>query len=551
MPNNFAFPQCVVDIYPQEGGGYSLQGSLLLACNVDKKIDGNPGTFELILAPGGPLGTSVPPSWATLITPMSLAVIAMSRGEDAAVVMVGVVTVINSTQEWSTGRSTERVTRIGGMDFGYFFSMFTYYSLWYLGATGAGIDISGLGNPAAGLPQVLGSGLITGDPGDVGTAWFTKIMAGANGILANTFVQFNGAQVKFPQAVAALFETYDVTVPYGQFFVGTEGAWLDKFRLIFPFPFYEFYTATLADVLDAANVESPSRANLVTGYKFTSSGLKGVQNLSGTPCVIARKNPLPQLTINGDQLTGIDTTAWQALPLFQMRGGDASFITSEITFLESDVANFYVLNPTWMRSMFGSQNDNTIPYMFQAAAMGDAASIARYGFRPANGSFDWMTDIAGDHADGNKLSKADFLQLAATLLARFASFQQPTPLMSKALVTTNLRPDIYIGNRFRYCPLKNAPTWDHYIFGVRHRYVFGGECVTMLDLTRGLPTAVYDDSGSGGLLFQIHTGNAQRKDGQYISGNANNLPGLSVLNMGNFQDFLSNIGRVYTEAQAT
>ena len=52
-------PRIVVDIYPYEGGKYTVTGDQagVLECITHKDIrNTNPGTFQFRLAPGGPLG---------------------------------------------------------------------------------------------------------------------------------------------------------------------------------------------------------------------------------------------------------------------------------------------------------------------------------------------------------------------------------------------------------------------------------------------------------------------------------------------------------------
>ena len=94
--------------------------------------------------------------------------------------------------------------------------------------------------------------------------------------------------------------------------------------------------------------------------------------------------------------------------------------------------------------------------------------------------------------------------------------------MLRGQVTIPLAPSIRIGTRFRYTPFKNAlpddAPWDFYVEEVTHRFVFGGQSSTTLALTRGLPSSVYADSGSGGLLRAVYTGNARRQDGLYVPG---------------------------------
>lgn len=78
-----AAPLCFVNVFPFEGGKYSVVGDQLLECTYEKNIYSNDGTFEIVLAPGGP-NTNRGATWAEILTPMSLVLIGMSRGDGTA-----------------------------------------------------------------------------------------------------------------------------------------------------------------------------------------------------------------------------------------------------------------------------------------------------------------------------------------------------------------------------------------------------------------------------------------------------------------------------------
>lgn len=540
-------PQCAVDIYPLEGGKYILQGDGLMECTVTKDLGAEAGAFRIRIAPGGPKGINNPPSWSQIIKPMALAVIAMRRADKVNVVMIGVVRSITDSEEWESSKAVIRSIIIEGADFSYYFTHFNYYSLWYLGAIGLGA-----GPVNQGIPQILGDGLIIGNPGEVGSQWFSKVMAGTQGVLSKTYVQYQTQRITFPNAVGAFFENYDLNVPYGEFFIG-EGTWYEKYREIFPFPYYEFFVTTAGDLTDFANVTSDTKTNVTSlGTKFSTASLG--KDVSATPFVVARRNPLPQLTGSVDSggapsFDGIDASLWEGLQLFQLDAGGSAFITSSTTFDESQIFNFYSLNPTWMRTLYGESAQSVLPWVYQFAAAGDQASIQRYGFRPAAASFNWMADLTTNIAANNTNAQGDVTKTAGTLLARFASYWEPTSVMAKSAMTTWLRPDIYPGSRFRYNPFKNDVSWDFYISAITHHYSFGEHSTTSLQLVRGLPTSVYNDTGEGGLLFNAHIGNLMVKDGVYTVGTPNGATPLQALSVGQFQDFLANIAQVYVTPQ--
>ena len=271
--------------------------------------------------------------------------------------------------------------------------------------------------------------------------------------------------------------------------------------------------------------------------------------MSAAPTLVARRNPLPVLTAevgeSAASFSGIDASLWQQLPVSQPDTG--GFVSTQPMFDEAQVHNLYVVNPTWASALNGGTNSSIIPYLFQASAAGDAASIHRYGLRPASVETHWLTDLTGNFAE-NGSSENNLTLLATQLLARFASYWHPTPLMAKSTITTWLRPDILPGTVFRYSPFKNDVTWDFYVTGVAHRWVFGGPSLTTLTLARGLPTTVYADQD---LLKNIHLGNATRQGSTYTAGLPyDSAATLQMIGLGQFQDFLSNIAQVYVKPQA-
>jgi hypothetical protein len=144
--------------------------------------------------------------------------------------------------------------------------------------------------------------------------------------------------------------------------------------------------------------------------------------------------------------------------------------------------------------------------------------VQRYGFRPQIGTTRWLFDPQGNAAQNPGTQVQDTI---LALTGRMISWYHPAPLMASASVTLPLAPTILIGTRFRYAPFKSGEPWDFYIESVTHTYEFGGESgssTTRLTLSRGLPAAVYADSGSGGVLQAVHTGNAMRQEGAYVTG---------------------------------
>ncbi len=557
----FAAPTCVVEVWPYEGGKYVLTGGQILALSTDKSVRGiTPGTFEIDLAPGGPNGAESVPTWSEVVTPNSFVLIGMQRGGAPAIVMAGIVTSVTESQQWLTaerGSRAQRTQVIRGQDFTWFFTSFNYYLQAFSGLV-AGTPLGQyLGNLPNGLPVIFGQGLIGGNspadggPAQVGAAWFNKLMVGPESLMAHTFVPYQGQQVMLYQAMAQSWESYPgAYIPMGDNFWAAEGSWAAKFAGIFPFPWYEFFVTT------ASKSSYFSEATVSGGFSFTMQSLPGAQPVA--PIVVARVNPAPLLTASGGAtsqqsvLSGIDATRWANLDVYGTEPG--GFVQSSIAFSSEGARNFYLLNPTNLRSLWGGSNTAFGPYMYFYCAGADVASVHRYGFRPEIGTFNWLVDLSPDGKAAQN-PQVDIKATTATLTAHLMSWWEPQPLMASAQVVLPLRPDILPGNRFRYQPFKDeAVDWEFYIDSVSHRFTFGGRpegSVTMLGLSRGLPRAVYQDSGASGMLRNVHVGNAQRLNGSYVSGVPAGLGPTAQLvgSPESITAFLGNLAQAYVTPQ--
>lgn len=548
MPTNtLAGPQIFIEIYPHEGGAYAISSDKgqVLECLVDKYIKRMSGNFTVRLAPGGPNGPNVGPSWLDIITPMSFVMIGMSRGIYQNVVMLGVVTRITESWNFESQPVTRQIV-VMGEDAGYFFTHFNWFALTFINGPAAALGIQIAGNETAGgalgTQAGLGGNLTQGTPDDIGKAWYLGVMDGPQGILSKTWFDYGlNNSVLFSDAVGVQFEKYsdDVKILWSFSFVSTEESWEQKFKKIFPYPWYEFFVITApAGFYGTALTTSWNQVS--TGIQFT------MQRFPNNPVqiyVIARVNPLPTLkatpTDGSMTFDGIDTKAWMAMKEFPE---DVPLLRSTEEFCEEEVRNFFVVTPIYMKSTLGEGNDKVTPPMLGVSVAVDPASVHRYGFRPMYMETEWFSDPTGQIAQQQQQNLApgepgisggggDFLKIFANLTARLASQYEPVSLMMRAERVGPLRPDIIPGNRFTYQPLKelnNAP-WTFYIEGVTHHYVFGGPSLTTLHLSRGLPADVYGDTRaltttgggfqlSGGVLEGLHKGVAQRLNGVYQLG---------------------------------
>ena len=539
-----AQPRVGIEVYPFEEGGakYNLTSSngALIDATISKSIHTQePGTFTLTLAPGGPDGVNSAKTWTEIFTPMSLVVINGSRYDNDNLIMIGVVSNVSEEQEWDAATSAGRVITVTGYDFQYYFTQFTYYTLSMLGSTAASILQETLGSSA--LPALLSKGLLGGEPQTVGAAWFNDIMAGANGILSKTVVPYNNTQISFNDIMSQAYDAFPTTagiiIPLNEDFLSVEGTWYDKFTRIFPMPWYEFFVITAQNDYYLAKGTSLQSAKTEIPYNGKTY----------SPTLVARVIPIPQAVYNNGTWS-MDTSRWEALPIFQMTGH--SFISSTIEFSESMVRNFYLIQPTTLLTILGFDSSNISPFVLTFQGLIDVASIHRYGYRPQINTTYWFPDVFGQVAQNNAANQGIMQDFVKSLMTRISSWYEPTPLMASGEMTTIFRPDIVPGNRFAYAPFKNGEMWEFYIVGVTHNYRFGGETTTTLNLIRGLPQHIYRQT-TPGLLTAIHIGEAMRQKGGYVKGLPPNIgSGLTDVNMQNAYSEIGKVAEVFLTPQA-
>jgi len=574
MSENVATVGCAIDIYPFEGENYTLTDAQVTACSVQAGIDsGAPGTFNMTLAPGGPAGVDDPNTWAMVITPMSLVVIAMQRGSRAQVVMVGVVQTPAEILQW--GDTVVRQQSIQGYDFTAFFTQFNWATFSTVGATAETLIGQALGTNSGGaIAQQLSPALIGiqgsqgATPSTIAQAWF-NLMMGPGSIMGQTVVPYKSTQYNVHNLFATRWENYlteqGLTVPMGDFLATVDGTWMSKFKDLLPDPWYEFFIITapqnaysfpgMPAVSGSASATSSTGVASAGSLQFASSGMPYAT--PAMPTIVSRVKPLPALTltVSNPQDSGtfgnLDMARWNALPLFQP---DSGVILSQQTFPIDEAQNVYFVSPKWIYANMMGTGTDIVPTTFLFIMGADPASIHRYGYRPMFMSTPWLYDPV---YAGTNLEPQNMAQLMATLLARLMSYFHPTALMAKAVVVLPLRPDIMPGCRFTYQPSKSDVYWDYYIDNVQHNYNFGGDSVstTTLTLSRGLPSIIYQSgAASGSFLNAIHMGDAMRQGGEYTIGVPSGLgPTLQTvvpLNSANLSSFLGGIASIYVSAQA-
>lgn len=497
-------PQCYVEVYPIDGGQWFINGKNILRCVVNKTLKNPAGTFSIELPPGGPQGPNLGPTWEEIITPMSFAMIGMTHGNRQQIVMLGVVTNITERELWEPAKPVQRNVIISGVDFAKFFMMENWMAVTLLGGYTATAIGSLVGTGAEGGLAALSPGLSIGSPDEIVKNWYQQVMLK---VMAKTYIRYRGSKVYFPDFMGTLFEAYtEANIKLTEFYLPTESVWLDKFKDVMAFPWFEVFVVTAP----------PGFYSGASGGKaFTMNGLG---NTSATPYLICRVNPLPYVpgTAQGDanaKLGTIKMDKWNALKSFQ---ADSSFIESDFSFSDDEVRNYFVIMPTFFMNLNGDLNNpNTTPLMYRTTAMADLASIVRYGYRPAIYNTKWFADQQGQAAQQNAQNgdgKGNAYTVFANLVSKLAGYFEPTPLMAKAVARFPLLPDLMIGSKFSYNIGKSEPLWQTYIEGVEHSFTFGGPSFTTVTLSRGLPASVYQNTT---LLTQIHTGGAARINGTW------------------------------------
>jgi len=509
--------QAVVDVYPYEGGNYTLTSAngYMLGVSTTKSIAG-PGSFTLTLSPGGVTGNSSQ-TWTQIITPLSLVVIAMMRGNYKQIVMLGVVTNITETQQWSEG--AQRQTLVSGMDLTYFFAQTNYYNLTFL--YGDAVAAAG----GVGMLAASDNGLITGTPASIGSKWYNDIMAGTQGILSTTKFNIGNTTYPFKNIFGTLFQEMDtpVAIPTAANYLADQGNWLGKFQSFFQYPWYEFFINTAVP----GYYGETQAANSITSSSSQFSPVSAT--------IVARINPLPKLVNSGSLASpswSVDVSNWNNLNSNLL--DNVSFFSSSVTFSASEVRNFYMINPVTLAQMYGGANGDINPFLMTQILWKDQGSINRYGYIPQTIETQWFFDYAGVSARQNTANGIDnpIESLCNDLLARAVGIIHPLPLMGSATVTMPLRPDIMIGEKFSYVPFKDNITWMFYIEAVSHSFPFGGQPSTTLTLSRGLPASIYSNPT---LLTAIYTGKAYKQNGTYVDSRASNTtyPGLTAVTLAN------------------
>lgn len=487
---------CSVVLYPYESGGNKSYTLDVLAVNVMNTVSGPGGSFRVTLPPGGPNGMYSTPSWADLATPMSSVVITMSRGVLSQVVMIGVVESSSEQFDRSSVGSPPNITQqIMGRDIGYYFATSNFYVLSaQMSMAMTAVSPQSVYATAAGSESVLGGTT----PAKAAQRWYEKVMAGSSGIQASALIPATADT--FANSVSYWFQEFNgpINVPYTASFLADGSNWFDKFRQFCPFPWYECFAITSPKSF-YASASTPSATLTIDGESYY-------------PSFIVRRNPRPSLTYTNSTL-GLDASDWNALPEFTHNldaEGPLAFTRSKSL---GSVCNFFLFQPTAMTAFFGNNNQNPYPLAYWGNTWTNVESIKRYGYRPVVSSVEWFADFTEMSGQQNYQNFSGFKSLVAQVSLRLVAQYNAASIMKEGMLATTLRPDIMPGCRFTGALLPGEEDWTFYIESVEHNFVFGQGASTVLNVSHGLPSAIYADNSD---LLNVLRGRFTVTDGDIL-----------------------------------
>lgn len=496
-----------------------------------------------------------PNSLISMITPMSTIAITLSRGNQEYPVFFGVITNIQE----SFRRTKEKVIRtveISGVDLQFFLTNYAYYTLTWLGTPNALTQVLG---GIAGFKQIQ-NGQFVGSPQGLASQFYNQT---TSPYLSKTSLNTNIGFVPVSELISNCFGPFTTTsaidatlvFPFLSNFYVSDGTWWEKYMTFFPPPLYESFFTTI-------NVSSPllnSPSLLNTGnpdpFNLKSVTVKGAfgTDYDVTNAFIARMMPFPQLRtgtvilskatplINTPSLY-VDMSSWNALGeyIFQTTN---PILESTIEFKADDARSFYAINPQQMTNMFGGNGANGLSTIYLLTGVGaiiDPINLAKYGYRPEMAQVEWLSVNRGEGTVTN--TDEIFTLLTANMLLTLASYWVPLPLMASGKIKIPLSPYVLPGNKITCQPFKDTDPWTFYIDEVEHIYTFGQESFTMIGVSRGLPTVIYNDTHT---MFQLLCGTMERAGLQYQSINIQNTStgyiGIGLVTLDNIQQLFSNI----------
>lgn len=237
-------------------------------------------------------------------------------------------------------------------------------------------------------------------------------------------------------------------------------------------PLHELYHR----VMPASELAGMAGEVQVPGYRF---GTEAGQD-NAVAAIIMRPAPFPHMLPDGT----VDTSAWEALPLHDLRDGKWSIESAGDSVMDkgdAEVVNFVHVHPKTITL------DETMQITWVPPLVHDA-TWRQFGYKPLS----FATNLWGEE---RTLEEADdfFVTLNARLAGQFSRMNE----YFAGKITVRLAPHIRPGHRIAMNLLKGDDTSEHlyYVEAVSHSFTVQGTSTTTLILGRGLHREKYEDPG--------------------------------------------------------
>lgn len=560
----FSYPQVEVIIYCNEGPVIKFDGnsSDLLSVSTSKSLRSPVGTFELRLAPSGPLSTAdsqstttsvlnLPqayPDYTSVISQNSLVIIRMKRIDresstydpqdvfQPATVMVGVVTHTDSLLSYED-KDVKHIITVSGTDFSYYLTRESYYTF------------SSLPILQSQALAITSTANLT--PKAAGEQWLNDVIFGEHGFLSlvNFYPAPKGKVEPIPLSDLFYYSFLDYTPAQGasipvQFTLfQSDGAWWTKFQNIFIPPLYEFFVNT------APLNFYPQAAQVSGGSNTFPPSLLSSKYQEGVPVLVARTNPNPFVYYN------FETNEWilanflvgptQGINYYLL--SKDNIISAQVGYWQSDIKNFFLFQPYLFSYNNGFSNALTksLPLLFGTII--DQRSFLKYGYAPAQVTSFWFSDTSGNAAKTLSSETLSFSQTYLSAVSQVASYYSTIPNLLAGRITIPLAPNLLIGNFLETNPWKEGvfnsteQSYVFYVTGVEHRWVMGGPSQTHVTLERGIPHSIFTDQAK---LKDFLLNNYTRVNGtlQPIPPEERSESGLTYIPSADFQKMFSDLG---------
>lgn len=594
-PDQIASPSYRMEIFPVEADS-SLVISTDLFPGVDIRISKTLAGISTFSASIPPVNNSTQLYGGELINVipmMSTVLIKMTRGAQDYVVFVGVVTNTEEQEIRTEGGPVQRSTLIEGQDLMYFLTRSAQWSLTWAGTTVSAIP----GGPSG--QQFFGTNAtgspFTGTPAEMGTGFYNAVI---RNYLHLTNFKINSTEYAFDDMLSVCFGPFatptnlDIIFPFLNSFYQADGVWWDKLKVFFPWPVYEMfmetyeilgnatpvhnaatvsltgattietptYTPSTVITIDSASIPNTTAGGQPLFWKDETGKTLGIMQ----PTLVARQMPHPR-AISTDGVWSLDRSAWDALPEYVFKSTATPYYASAIQFSIENVRSLYAISASTIAQTFGSNINLLAPFILtEQSSLVDPVAMSKFGYIPEIMDIAWF--FAPTLAPNQKNLNTDaMVELMSTMTTTLSSYYVPVSLMASGNLELPLTPSILVGTKITFAPQKvlndNATdgnsNWTFYVEGVQHVYEFGGKSRTVLTLSRGLPTAVYENDN---LLLAMLQGLVERIRQAGTPGSIfyreisnpeiNGLTGLTFIRPDNVNTLYQELSNIYLTPQA-